>query len=79
MGAFGYNVNPVMRDGHIDTRAQKLGVGRWEDAMEAARLLSGQLKRGSLRYAKVQVHDADSGRLMAEFAHGDRLHDHRNR
>jgi len=52
---------------------------RPDDAMEAARLLSGNLRHGRLTYQKVQVKDAGTGRIVAEFAHGDRLlADHRS-
>jgi hypothetical protein len=76
-GAFGYDVNPRTQDGDIDLRAQKTGLMRLNDALEAARLLSGNLSHGRLTYRKVQVKDASAGRIVAEFAHGDRLHDHR--
>lgn len=78
-GAYGYDVRPVKQDGDIDSRAQKDGFMRLDDAMEAARLLSGHRRRDRLVYQKVQVKDADTGWVVAEFIHGDRLvKDHRS-
>jgi hypothetical protein len=71
-GMPGYDVNPVMHDGHVDQPAQKAGIAL-DDAMEAARLLSGSLEGGSLKYAKVRVCDTGTSRIVAEFIHGDRL------
>jgi hypothetical protein len=71
-GVHGYNVNPIMHDGHVHESAQREGIGL-ADAMEAARRLSGELEPGSLKYAKVRVCDTGTSWIMAEFIHGDRL------